>query len=80
MDVGATGRSPPADPASAGMFIIIKGSPLATKAGPKGEAGGGRRRAVEVLAGPDPWNKQGTGLAGVAFEAKTHRLRSEALP
>jgi hypothetical protein len=33
------------------------------EAGPKGEAGGRRRRAVEVLSGPDSWNKQRTGLA-----------------
>jgi hypothetical protein len=39
-------------------------SPLTMKAGPKGEAGGRRRRAVEVLSGPDPWDKQRTGLAG----------------
>src|SRR5919106_5592443 len=55
-------------------------SPLTMKTGPKGEAAGRRRRAVEVLSGPDPWNKQRTGLAGVAIEAKTHRLRPEALP
>jgi hypothetical protein len=46
------------------------------KAAPKGEEGR-RRRAVEVLSGPDPWNKQRTGLAGVAIEGKTHRLRPE---
>jgi hypothetical protein len=55
-------------------------SSLNMKAGPKGEAGGRRRRTVEVLAGPEPWNKQRMGLAGLAIEAKTHRLRLEALP
>src|SRR5919106_6486886 len=39
-------------------------SPLTIKAGPKAEAGGRRRRAVEVLSGPDRWSKQRTGLAG----------------
>jgi hypothetical protein len=39
-------------------------SPLTIRGGPKGEAAGRRRRTVEVLPGPDPWNKQRTGLAG----------------
>jgi hypothetical protein len=39
-------------------------SPLTMKAGPKGEAGGRRRRAVEVLSGPDPWNNRRTRLPG----------------
>src|ERR687897_3421965 len=30
----------------------------------RGEVGGRGRRVVEVLSGPDPWNKQRTGLAG----------------
>src|SRR5919106_5640964 len=51
-------------PASAGIFIIICDHPWTTKAGPKGEAGGRRRRAVQVLPGPDPWNKQRTGWQG----------------
>ena len=29
---------------------------------------------------PDHWNKQPTGLAGVAIEVEDHWLRSEALP
>ena len=39
-------------------------SPLTMKAGPKGEAGDRRRRAVEVLSGPDPWNNRRTRLPG----------------
>ena len=55
-------------------------SPSTMKTGPKGEPGGRRRRTVEVLAGPDPWNKQPMGLTRLAIEAKIHRLRPEALP
>ena len=54
-------------------YSLALRSPLTMKAGPN------RRRAVEVLSGADPWNKQGTGLAGMVFEAKTHRLRPEGL-
>ena len=50
------------------------------KAEPKGEAGGRGRRTVEVLSGPDRWNKQRTRLAGWPLRQKTHRLRPEALP
>src|SRR5918996_4987884 len=39
-------------------------SSLMMKTGPVGEAGSRRRRAVEVLSGPDRWNRQRTGLAG----------------
>src|ERR687891_728779 len=47
-----------------GNIHYHRGSSLTIKAGPKREAGGRRRRAVEVLSGPDPWNEQRTGLAG----------------
>jgi hypothetical protein len=50
------------------------------KGGPKGEAGGHKRRTVEVLAGPDPWSKQRMGLARVVIVAETHPLRPEDLP
>jgi hypothetical protein len=46
----------------------------------RGEAGDRRHRTIQVLPGPDHWNKQPTGLAGVAIEAEAHWLRSEALP
>ena len=46
----------------------------------RGEAGDRRHRTKKVLPGPDHWNKQAMGLAGVAIEAEAHWLRSEALP
>jgi hypothetical protein len=55
-------------------------SPLTMKAGPKGEAGGRKRRTVKCAVGADPWIKQRMGLARMAIEVEIHRLRPEALP
>jgi len=43
-----------------------------------GKPGGRRRRAVEVLPGPDCWNQQPWLWRGV-LEPQAHRLRPEGL-
>src|SRR5919106_3836527 len=55
-------------------------SPLTMKAGPQGEAGGRRRRAVGVLSGPDPWNEQRTGLAGWPSRQRSIGCRRKPCP
>jgi hypothetical protein len=45
-----------------------------------GKVGGRKRATVEVMTGPDRWNKQPMGLAVAAIEAETRRLRPDALP
>src|SRR5919106_2096608 len=62
-----------------GNIHYHRGSSLTIKAGPKREAGGRRRRAVEVLSGLDPWNKQRAGLAGWPLRQKTHRAAAGSL-
>jgi hypothetical protein len=45
-----------------------------------GKVGGRNRTTVEVMTGPDRWNKQPMGLTVVAIKVEARRLRPEALP
>ena len=53
------------------MLIIFW---IGLDAGPKGEAGGRKRRTVNGW--PDRWNEQPMGLARVAIEARCQRAKS----
>jgi len=48
-------------------------------AGRRGEPGGHRRMAVQVMPGPEGGRTHPSGLAGPAFEAQVYRLRPEGL-